>query len=158
MSSPLAHQSDQMTVRYSAGNEHSADSPLGRTELHLAPDGAAELELTCCGRRTIWTAVADATALQRIRAALRSSSFPSTPQDPWPAGSAGRQIHVSAPGHEDAYAVVEWHTGARLRGYREAFALLDAIVDQMRDPAGPGAESGRVVADVQTVFDGASDR
>lgn len=154
----FAHLSDHMTVRYDVGNEYSADSPLGRTELQLTPDGRARLDLVRFGRRATWTADVDISTVNGIREALQASPFPQTPEEPWTAGSAGREVHVTAPEHEDAHAVVEWHVGARLAGYKEVFALLDVIVDQMRGARTGNAAPSVIVSDLRMIYDGEDTR
>lgn len=146
-----------MTLRYSFGNEHSADNPFGRAELTVPPDGHLQLSSFWVGRKRSWTGTIDRELVARLHAALRASAFPATPREPWPAGSTGRILVVEAPEHELQSAHLEWHVGGQLPGYGELFAMLDSLMGQLSE----GVEGrvpdtlGPVVADVRQVYDGA---
>lgn len=117
-------------IRYSAGNEHNPGDPFGRTELQLAPDGAARLEqVTRAGRRA-WIGQVRAAALTQLWSDLAASGFPAVPPHALVAGATLRRLQVG-----DATIQVEWYAVARWPALAAVFAQLDAMVRQLSQGA-----------------------
>src|SRR3954449_7442200 len=108
-----------MTLRYHAGNEHNPSDPFGRLELTVDPDGTARLDHYRVGWHKAWGGVIDGGVLKRVSDALERAGFPAVPDHPFPASSTIRRLTVG-----DTAVSIEWHEGAKLDGYAEAFALL----------------------------------
>src|ERR1700751_4990182 len=112
-----------MTLRYHAGNEHNPSNPFGRHELTVDPDGTARLDHYRVGWHKAWGGMIDGAVLKRVSDALVRAGFPTVPEHPLPASSTRRTLIVG-----DTAVDIEWHAGARLPGYDEAFAILDSLV------------------------------
>ena len=126
-------------IRYGVGNEHNPTDPFGRVELTIAPDGRAALEhVSRRGRRT-WSATVRPAALARLVAVIASSGFPDVPLDgPVRPDTTLRRLSV---GSVSALVVLRPEVSP---AYAEAFALLDAIAEEISDgtisnraPSGP---------------------
>jgi hypothetical protein len=134
-------------LSYSVGNENNPGNPFGRSDLAIATDGSARLEHTARGgAKRAWTGRVAASALDRLWAALGRSGFPAVPQHPIPGGATMRVLTIEPGGGAKQGAYVEWSAAAKLPGYDEAFALLDAVEHLL---------SGRSVARVKSVADDA---
>jgi hypothetical protein len=141
---------ERTTLTYSAGNEHDPGNPFGRTELTIAPDGTARLELHEVGRQRAWTGRVAPETLDRVRAALDRAGFPAVSPHPVPGGATIRQLAIGD-GADRRAASVEWNAANRLAGYDEAFGVLDAVVRALSGdavPLGPTPEAG-LVTDVR---------
>ena len=117
-------------IRYQAGNEHSADSPFGRTDLTVAPDGNARLDYYLTWMHRAWVATVEPAVVERLHAALASSTFPEPlPHDkPVPAGSDTRVLGTETADGTRAGVSVPWHDADGLPGYKEAFEILDTLL------------------------------
>jgi hypothetical protein len=128
-----------MHFTYRVGNEHAPDDPFGRSELVIERDGSAYLAHFEAGARPrSWRDTVLADPLARLHAALTRAGFPAVPDHIILPGGAIRILVV-----DQRAVMIEWHAARRMPGYDEAFALLDAIANQLSDgavkrtPAGP---------------------
>jgi hypothetical protein len=132
------------TIRYRFGNEHSADSPAGRFELTLEPDGGVRLDHFYVWVHRAWTGTVAPGVVDEVHAALATSSYPEpfTHTRPVPAGSATRALGTGTAG-----VSIPWDEAGALVGYKETFELLDALVVQMHDGKG-----GPLAGELQSVL------
>lgn len=112
-------------VAYSIGNENNPADPFGRVALRISAAGAAQLEHVSRAERRTWTAIVRPEALHQLRAALAASGFPTVPPGLPVPDSAVRTLTVGS-----TTALVEPKV-AGLAFYADAFALLDAIADEI---------------------------
>ncbi|MDA0179052.1 hypothetical protein OJ997_02000 [Solirubrobacter phytolaccae] len=139
---------------YTIGNEHNPGDPFGRIVLTVEADGTAALE-HYGGRNGsgTWTARVDTDVIARIRAELGRSTFPEVAREPIPAGSGLRQLEVVTD-DEPEYVLMGDRQGQRLDGYKEAFALLDAIAIRITTGAyerGDDALDATAITDVRQI-------
>ncbi|HUJ62873.1 MAG TPA: hypothetical protein VLX92_30430 [Kofleriaceae bacterium] len=128
-------------IGYRVGNEHNPGDPFGRSELVIAGDGEARLDHHGRGSgHRAWTGRIDPAALDRLWIALELARFPVAPGDDITPGAAIRELRV-----DDQVVLIEWHTGAKLAGYRDAFGLLDAIVRQLSEDTVRATPPGPVI-------------
>ena len=111
-----------------------------------------DVPVTCTDYRgsgtRAWTGRVEPAALEQLWAALAASGFPQVPRSPLVPGATLRHLAVGE-GSARATAFAEWYAAKKLPGYREAFGLLDAVVDQLC----AGAITGRPVAGPAVVRD-----
>src|SRR5688500_5916976 len=119
-----------LPLHYRVGNEHDPSDPFGRSELHVDADGGVALEQFQRTGRLGFGARLLPAAAQRLRTALAAA--PATlPPAPRPVAGATLRTLTFGDGATARSIVVELRAGARLPGYGDVFAVLDAIVDQL---------------------------
>jgi hypothetical protein len=124
-----------LALHYRVGNEHDPSDPFGRSELHVGEDGVVHLEqIERTARRTFRTSLLPEAA-ERLRAALAAAPA-ALPLGPPPVAGATLRTLTHGEGAAARVVVVEWHAGARTPGYRDVFAVLDAIVAQLLGRSG----------------------
>lgn len=117
-------------IWYTVGEEQNPSNPFGRVVLTIEGDGTATLEHHFIGGDGAWTGKVDPELIARIRSELARSPFPDAPREPIPPGTTLRQLEVVTD-EEPQYVILSTFQGDRLDGYREAFALLDAIATRL---------------------------
>jgi hypothetical protein len=119
-------------LTYGFGNERNPVDPVGRFELEVKPDGTLRLEHHArFAKIQVWTGRATPEALDRLWAAIKHAGFPQVPKHALPPDATIRRLSVeTASAKQTAY--VEWHAVTDLPGYREAFAILDAMIAELR--------------------------
>jgi hypothetical protein len=126
-------------IDYTIGNEHDPGDPFGRIALHIDLDGAAKLEHFSRTGVTTWEGQVEATVLKRIMAALDVAGFPAVPQHSVIPGSAIRRLSVQLDGEVQGVLMPD-SLGSELDGYKEAFAILDALAVQLTGGTYKGAK------------------
>jgi hypothetical protein len=142
-------------LTYSSGNESNPGNPFGRNKLVLDSEGAARLDHypSRGGSPAAWTGQIEGATLERIGAALELAKFPAMPRHPVPAGATFRTLVLEPAGAAPQETRIEWDAGEKLPGYKDAFALLDAIVAQLGAGVVGGVRAGsdKLVSNVQRV-------
>jgi hypothetical protein len=118
-------------VEYSVGSVSNPGDSIGRSELVIEVDGRATLVHETRAGSSAWTGTVSASGLDRFWSALDEAAFPDMPKHPVPPGSAIRALTIGV-GEDKKAAHVAYHASRSLRGYGEAFSILDAVVFQMR--------------------------
>lgn len=119
---------ERAKVVYSVGNKNNPGDPWGRTELTIEIDGSARLDQDSLGGLFAWTGRVVPSALDRFWSALEEAGFPEFPMLMPPAGSATRYLTVGdGPSAREIF--LPYH--APVRGYSDAFFLLDSVIRQL---------------------------
>jgi hypothetical protein len=123
----------QPPLSYSVGNEHNPANPFGRSELSIAPDGGAHLDHYARGDfHRAWTGNVQAAALDRLWSALERAGFPSSTQPSFVLPDSTIRTLTAETEGKRATLQIAWRAVTALPGYDEAFAILDAIIRQLR--------------------------
>jgi len=115
---------------YDPGNRH------GSVVLQLFADGRALLDNAFGGAFTkSWEGVVERATLERILASLDAAAFPRVEEHSIPVGSTLRVILVRSGASEMHNTPIAWTAGAEMRGYREAFTILDSLIAELSQGA-----------------------
>lgn len=137
-------------LRYTTGSAHSPGDPFGLTDLAIAGDGSATLDVHHRGTVRSWAGTVGQATIDTVDTQLAEAGFPVVEPHPLPAGSSLRVLQRGE-GDDVQVARIAFHAARKMKGYGEAFALLDALVVALTQgevpviPAPPAVE----VADVR---------
>ena len=118
---------DDVALLYVCGSEFDPGDSRGEDRLVLRVSGRYDLINRHRGNVTEWRGDVGIDGVERIDALLASSGFPEVPPHNVPAGSALRMLTSG-----EERAVLAFHAGGEMPGYKELFATLDGIVFDAR--------------------------
>ncbi|MDA0142046.1 hypothetical protein [Solirubrobacter deserti] len=127
------------SVWYSIGNEHNPGNPFGRIELIIDEDNHAKLELHFVGASSEWTGDVAPGLTDEIKAAFARGGFPHRPRHMLPAGATVREVELVVDDKPD-YLMIYDRLGMEVDGYKDGFAMLEAIAVQLSEGAYKGGE------------------
>lgn len=104
------------------------EMPGVTTMLTLDRRGSARLAHGPSGQALVWTGGCEPAVVEALVGALRAGGFPAAPVQRGEANARIRTLYASG-GGELRVAAIGWDDGSRLRGFAEAFRILDALVD-----------------------------
>src|SRR5262249_2252324 len=78
-----------------------------------------------------WEGLVERPTLERVRAHLDAAGFPRVEEHAIPVGSTLRAILVQSGALDVHSTPIAWTAGAEMKGYREAFAILDSLMAEL---------------------------
>lgn len=127
----LLQRTPELILTYAAGSQSSPNSRSGLRTLVMRGDGSVELDSRWYTKRRTFKGRVSPAIVDRVLALLEAGKFPTTPPHRIPPGSSLRTVHVRNGALEGYTLPIEWHVGAELPDFRDAFKVLDSIARQV---------------------------
>ena len=127
----LLQRKPELILTYAAGSHSSTSSRWGLRTLVMRGDGALELDSRWYTKRRTFQGRVSPAVVERVLALLEAGNFPTTPAHRIPPGSSLRTVHVKNGALEGYTLPIDWHVGAEMAEYKDAFKLLDSIARQV---------------------------